>query len=436
MQLKSILLEALRDKVALEFLSDLVKRGPFRGRVFLAGGAPRDMQLGADPKDLDVVVKGDVNAGIDFATWAAKELGNYKEGSNPVTFPTYGTAKFTLKGVTYKGHDLSDIDVEAVAPRKEKYTPGSRKPQVSGGELEDDVHRRDFTVNSLLHDLTTGETLDLTGMGKDDIKKGIVRTPLDPDIIFTDDPLRILRAARFTAKYNWKLPMFMIRSIKKNAAALSNISRERIHDEVNKMLLTDYPFKAFRLLQILGLMKYCFPSLTNADLTHMKQVKDLKKNLALRLIATLKGVNPTTIQSEMSSLKYSTDIIRNVVMVVTKLPDFLSKVNNLADDELRQYRMDFATYFPYLTAYASIYVPNADIDGITQRYEAVSKEVAENPIPVTGADLIALGLEPGPEFKQLLALVKSTYIKNPLTAKAEYLKLVGQAAQSYNKSTK
>ena len=427
MQLKSILLEALRDKVALEFLSDLVKRGPFKGKVFLAGGAPRDMQLGHDPKDLDVVVKGDVNAGIEFATWAAKEIGNFKEGSNPVVYPNYGTAKFTLKGVNYKGHDLSDIDIEAVAPRKEKYTPGSRKPEVSGGELEDDVHRRDFTVNSLLHDLTTGETLDLTGMGKDDIKKGIVRTPLDPDIIFTDDPLRILRAARFTAKYNWKLPMFMIRSIKKNASALTNISHERIHDEVNKMLLTDYPFKAFRLLQILGLMQYCFPSLTNADLTHMKQMKDLKKNLALRLVAALKGVNPTTIQSEMSNLKYSSDIIRNVVMVVTKLPEFLSKVNSLSDDDLRQYRMDFGTFFPYLTAYASVYIPNADVGGITQRYEAVSKEMTDNPIPVTGSDLIAMGLEPGPKFKELLSLVKTMYIRNPKTPKEAYIQAIRQS---------
>ncbi len=102
---------------------------------------------------------------------------------------------------------MSEIDIEAVAPRKEKYTPGSRKPEVSGGELEDDVKRRDFTANSLLHDLTTGETLDLTGMGKEDIKAGIIRTPLDPDVIFGEDPLRILRAVRFTAKYNWKISL-------------------------------------------------------------------------------------------------------------------------------------------------------------------------------------------------------------------------------------
>ena len=156
MKLKTLILEIEKETAALEFLSNLVKNGPFKNRVFLAGGSPRDMQLGMKPKDLDVVVKGGISAGIDFAKWAAKEIGNYKEGSNPVIFPTYGTAKFTLQGIRYKGHDLSDVDVEAVAPRKEKYTAGSRKPEVSGGELEDDVQRRDFTVNSLLHNLTTG----------------------------------------------------------------------------------------------------------------------------------------------------------------------------------------------------------------------------------------------------------------------------------------
>ena len=141
-------------------------------------------------------------------------MNNHVEGSNPVVFPTFGTAKFTLKGITHNGIDLSDIDIESVATRKEKYTTGSRKPEVSAGDLADDVNRRDFTVNSLLKDLTTGEILDLTGKGQEDIKRGIVQTPLNPDVIFTDDPLRILRAARFAIKYGWDLPMFMIRAMK------------------------------------------------------------------------------------------------------------------------------------------------------------------------------------------------------------------------------
>lgn len=426
MKLKSILQEAERDKAALEFLSDLVKRGPFKNKVFLAGGAPRDMQLGKDPKDLDVVVKGGISAGIDFATWAAKEIGNYKEGSNPVIFPTYGTAKFTLQGVNYKGHDLSDIDVEAVAPRKEKYTPGSRKPEVSGGELEDDVQRRDFTVNSLLHDLTTGETLDLTGMGKDDIKAGIVRTPLDPDVIFSDDPLRILRAVRFTAKYNWKLPMFMIRAIKKNAPQLVNISKERIHDETNKMLLTDYPFKAFRLLQILGLMKYVFPSLQGVDLDYMKSMKAMKPDLILRLIAAHSNTAPAKVQGEMTNLRYSLDKIKLVVGTLKALPSFKEKANNLTDEYLRALAYTAPDIAPLLLDYATVYVPNFPSEEIQNRYKQAAEALRVNPLPISGDDLVALGMKPGPEFKTLLDKFKAMYVKNPPTPKEEYLKLLGK----------
>jgi len=424
MKLKSLLLEIERNVAALEYLSNLVKNGPFKNKVFLAGGSPRDMQLGMEPKDLDVVVKGGISAGIDFATWATKEIGNFKDGSNPVVFPTYGTAKFTLKGVTYKGHDLSDVDVEAVAPRKEKYTPGSRKPEVSGGELEDDVKRRDFTVNSLLHDLTTGETLDLTGMGKDDIKAGIVRTPLDPDVIFGEDPLRILRACRFTAKYNWKLPMFMIRSIKKNASQLTNISKERIHDEVNKMLLTDYPFKAFRLLQILGLMKYTFPSLTNSDLSYMKQMDRLQKDLSLRLIGALRHVPPAEIRSEMSNLRYSADVIKAVVISVTYLPTFLNKVNKLTDSDLREYAMNIPDYFHYLTNYTVSFLSKSDTNKIIDRYNIIHNHFKENPIPVSGKDLIDMGIKPGPDYKKLLSMVKSMYTNNPNLPKDEYIKMI------------
>lgn len=426
MKLKTLILEIEKETAALEFLSNLVKNGPFKNKVFLAGGSPRDMQLGMKPKDLDVVVKGGISAGIDFATWAAKEIGNYKEGSNPVVFPTYGTAKFTLQGIRYKGHDLSDVDVEAVAPRKEKYTLGSRKPEVSGGELEDDVQRRDFTVNSLLHDLTTGETLDLTGVGKVDIKSGIVRTPLDPDVIFSDDPLRILRAVRFTAKYNWKLPMFMIRAIKKNSAQLTNISKERIHDEVNKMLLTNYPFKAFRMLQIFGLMQYVFPSLQKTNIDYMKQMKGLRPDLVIRLVAALNPITPNKVQSEMSGLRYSLDIIKSVTNTLSALPTFLQNANNLSDEYLRELAYTSPNIVSYLFNYAEIYVENFNVYEAEERYTEAQDTLNNNPLPVTGNDLIAMGMKPSPEFKNLLAKFKSMYIKNPKTPKDDYLKLTGR----------
>lgn len=348
-KLKNLLLEGRKEKLAVEFLSIMVKKSPFRGKVHLAGGYVRDELLGRDPKDIDIVVDAP-NGGIKFAEWITKYLGVYKKNSNPVIYPKFGTAKFQLYGVKHKGVNIGSLEIEAVMTRTEKYTRGSRKPEVGHGTLAQDVERRDFTTNSLLKDLTTGEILDLTGMGKADIKRGIIRTPLNPDVIFTDDPLRMLRAVRFTVKYGWDLPMFMIRSMKKNASQLKNISKERIRDELDKMLVTSRPVQAMKIMKVTGLMKYVFPEMEL--LVGLKQNKyhkwdgfghtmEVLKNTPPRLITRLAGLfhdigKPTTksvvdgevhfyqhekISAEiakdiMTRLKYPNDIIKAVTATV------------------------------------------------------------------------------------------------------------------------
>lgn len=259
-KMTTLLNEGKLERVAMDYLSMMIKKSPFKGKVYVAGGAVRDMVMGLDPKDIDLVVELP-QGGIKFAEWICKKVGVYKKGSNPVIYPTYGTAKFQLYKVKHKGLDLSKLEFEAVMTRSEEYERGNRKPKVKPGTLAQDVERRDFTVNSLLKDLTTGEILDLTGQGKNDIKRGIVQTPLNPDIIFTEDPLRMLRAIRFTAKYKWDLPMFMIKAIKKNANQINNISQERIHDELNKMLVTKNAKQAMKIMKITNLMKHVFPEL-------------------------------------------------------------------------------------------------------------------------------------------------------------------------------
>jgi len=275
-------------KAAVGLIKQTIKGTEWEGKVFIAGGAVRDELMGNDPKDVDLLINVP-DGGIKFADWITTELGIHTKG-NPVIYPRFGTAKFSLRRQKFNGEDLSDIDIECVMPRKETYFEGDRKPDVSQGTLKDDVFRRDFSVNSLLKDLSTDEILDLTGMGKDDIKAGIVRTPLDPDVIFTDDPLRMLRAVRFTTKYGWKLPLFMIRSLKRNAKKLQNISSERIREELDKMLLTKTPDKAIRLLQILGLSKYIFPELDK--LIKMKQNKFHKYDAMRHTLEVLKNTPP------------------------------------------------------------------------------------------------------------------------------------------------
>jgi poly(A) polymerase len=477
MKLMELLTETQKEQAALDFLSQLVKKGPFKGRVFLAGGAVRDLELGKIPKDLDVVVTGGINAGIDFATWAAKEIGNYKDSSNPVIFPQYGTAKFNLKGVIHDGIDLSDMDIEAVATRKEKYTTGSRKPEVSSGDLEDDVLRRDFTVNSLLKDLTTGEILDLTGKGKDDIKRGIVQTPLNPDVIFSDDPLRILRAARFAIKYDWDLPMFMIRAMKRNANQLKNISFERIRDELDKMLMTGSPQRAIKLLKITGILEYVIPEFKESyKMTQNKHHKHtvfqhslevLSKTqpvLFQRLMGLLhdigktvtRSVTPTgvhfyghefegakMVEDIMRRLKYPIEMIDAVkkgVAAHMRLKHGGDDAVKISDKTLRKFKIEMGEelenilnviHADNISHAETSSMPN-QIENVKKRLDALNVTVTKPTLPINGKDLIEMGIKPGPIFTRILSLITDKWYENPELSRETALKLARGIANDPN----
>jgi poly(A) polymerase len=478
-KLMDILNEGIKENAALEYLEQLVQSGPFRGRVFLAGGAVRDMELGKDPKDLDIVVTGDINSGMEFAKWATEAMGNYKYESNPVLFPTYGTAKFTLKGIIHKGIDLGDVDIEAVATRKEKYSDGSRKPEVSAGDLGDDVRRRDFTVNSLLKDMTTGEILDLTGQGRDDIKRGIIRTPLNPDIIFTEDPLRMLRAIRFTMKYNWKLPMFMIRALVKNADKLQNISQERIRDELNKMLLTGSPGRAIKLLKVSGLLKYVIPEFLPA--IRMTQNIHHKKDVFGHILDVLKGTDPVLVQRLMAlfhdigktvtrsvtpsgvhfygheeagaemarvimqRLKYPNEIIDQVVIGIAnhmKLKHGGDDAVKLSDKTLRKFKValgdklenTLAVIHADNTAHSDASSMPNQVTNVRIRLNALDASTPSTPtLPIGGKDLISMGIKPGPIFRKILDTITEKWFENPDITGKEALHIAKSIANSTKK---
>lgn len=473
--LRFLLKEGVKEKLAVSFLSDLVKQSPFKGKVYLAGGYVRDELLGLDPKDIDLVVELP-QGGIEFATWVTKNLGIYKAGKNPVIYPKFGTAKFNLRGVMRKGHDLSNIDVECVMTRKEQYHTGSRKPDVSPGTLKQDVERRDFTVNSLLKDLTSGEILDLTGSGKSDLKKGVVRTPLDPDIIFKEDPLRMLRAIRFTVKYGWDLPMFMIRALKKNATKLKDISSERIQEELNKMLVTKSPEKAVRLLQMTGLNKHVAPELDL--LIGLKQNKYHKWDANKHTLQVLKGVPPklitrlaalfhdigkattkTVVDNEvhfyehedvgaeiagdiMKRLKYPNDIISSVTKIIKnhmRLKQAGFKGEIISDKALRRLQADLDDHLEdTLDVMHSDNVAHADdanmpdqIGGVRSRLKTVGLPKKKIKLPIDGNDVLkTLKVKPGKIVGQILKKVEDEYLENPKMKKAEALKI---AKAEYNK---
>jgi len=214
--------------------------------AYVIGGYVRDLILNRPSKDIDIMA---VGSGIDLATKTAQKLGTNKVQ----VFKNFGTAMIRYK----------DLDIEFVGARRESYSPDSRKPEVQTGTLEDDQKRRDFTINALaisLNEATYGELIDPFN-GIKDIEDGMIRTPLDPDITFSDDPLRMMRAVRFATQLKFHISVETIDSIIKNRQRIEIVSTERIADELNKIILSAKPSIGFRLLDDTGLLKIVFPEM-------------------------------------------------------------------------------------------------------------------------------------------------------------------------------
>lgn len=216
---------------------------------YLIGGFVRDKLLHRGCKDIDVVCLGN---GIDLAHAVAD---TYKPKPKVSFFKNFGTAHFNYKG----------FDVEFVGARKESYLEHSRKPDVSEGTLEDDQKRRDFTINALAIDLTKenyGKLIDPFN-GIEDLKNKVIRTPLDPDITFSDDPLRMMRGIRFASQLHFNISPETLEAIKRNSGRIKIVSQERVTDELNKIVLSKKPSVGFDLLYRTGLLHYFFPQMTD-----------------------------------------------------------------------------------------------------------------------------------------------------------------------------
>lgn len=216
--------------------------------TYVIGGFVRDYILKrGSAKDIDIVA---VGSGIELAQKVSQLLPNKPKVQ---VFKTYGTAMLRS----------GQTEVEFVGARKESYTRDSRNPIVENGSLQDDQNRRDFTINALairLNDTQFGELIDPFG-GIQDLEKGIIRTPLDPDITYSDDPLRMMRAIRFATQLNFTIEKESLTSITRNADRIKIITRERIVDELNKIMGSKTPSKGFLLLEKTGLLPYILPEL-------------------------------------------------------------------------------------------------------------------------------------------------------------------------------
>ena len=272
--------------ITIKKIQKTIKGTVYENKVFLAGGAVRDHFLGRESKDIDLVVVGlGLNGGIELAYHLHKMYNT----STPVVFKRFGTAQIVVFGE----------EIEIVAARKESYNFKDRMPIVEEGTLEDDVMRRDFRINAVLYDISKGVFVDLVG-GLKDIKNRKIQTTGDPDVIFAEDPLRIMRAIRFSAQLGFDIEPDTWNAIIKFVPWLKNISNERIRDEFNKILVAEHFVRGIDDLYRSGILGYMIKQFNQFD-DIQDQGKFHTKNLFNHTLEVMMNI-PATVEHRLAAL--------------------------------------------------------------------------------------------------------------------------------------
>ncbi len=266
---------------------------------YVVGGYVRDLVLKRDSKDIDIM---SVGQGIVLAEAVARELGMEDK---LVVYKNFGTALI----------NYHDYIIEFVGARKESYRSDSRKPIVEDGSLQDDISRRDFTINAMAISINSsnfGELVDLHE-GYQDLTDKILRTPLDPDITYADDPLRMLRAIRFSSQLDFYIEEASLQSIIKNADRVKILSKERIADELNKIVLSPIPSKGFKLLFKTGILHHIFPEMVALEGVEKQNGKSHKDNF----YHTLQVLDNLSVNTDNLWLRWSA-ILHDIAKPATK----------------------------------------------------------------------------------------------------------------------
>ena len=463
----------------LDRLAELIKDTRFENNVYAVGGCVRDSIIGREIKDIDLVVSIE-NGGTDIASelYKGRHLAH-----QPVIYETYGTAMFRLK-------DFPDLELEAVQTRKEQYHSDSRNPETSFGTIEEDVMRRDLTINAIYYNVSTRTMLDLTN-GQEDIERRIIRVTSTPDIVYEDDPLRILRAIRFYGQLNtgvkdpgnfWVIDMATFEGMKSHSHRLTIISKERFATEFHKMLLTDYPSECLELLRKTGAMHFVIPELEETyDMTqneyhfgtvweHTLKVVDNAsqetRDLNVMMAAVLHDIGKIKTRSvkdgkvhfyehERASENMIPDILRalkepvEMIKEVSKLAgghmmakpwkDDLSGVKNI-DRSVRklQYRYGKDMFEKLMIVIDADNKAHAEghclpyqvknIREVSERLVATGKDMFEYRLPVTGDDIMEVRqIKPSREVRRCLDYLIKLAFNKPEMTRDEFLK----AAKSF-----
>lgn len=448
-----------------QFLGELIAGTEWEGNIYTVGGCVRDELMGSEIKDIDLCVSLP-SGGIRFAEW----LRDNRHAMKGVTvYPNYGTAMLRLKA-------FPDVELEFVQTRKEKYIDHScRNPETAFGSIEDDCMRRDLTINALYCNVSTGEIVDITDKGKDDIRNRVIRTPAAPDLTYDDDPLRILRCIRFASRYGWEIESETFDGMLRNVQRLAIITKERVKDELDKMLTCQHPVMAMELLRKTGAMHYVIPELEETyDMTQneyhfgtvwehtLAVMEHLKSDrLELRMAALLHDIGKIRVRTidqmskvhflkhELASanmidellcpLKYSNDFISEVTFLVKHhmvCKTWGYECEHMKAKKLRklQYLCGTEERFRDLmmlidadnNAHAADRCMPLQVELILQHTEKMKAEgfaMFGYKLPLTGKDVMEIkGIKPGPEVKECLDYLLKLAFSNPLRDKEETIK--------------
>ena len=403
----------------VSILKSIIKDTKFENHTYTVGGCERDRILGNEIKDIDIVV--DLpRGGIELAEYLYE---NDDLVHPPVIYENFGTVMFRLI-------DFPNIELEAVHTRKETYRGDSRKPETAFGTIEEDCQRRDFTVNAFYRNVSTGKTYDFNGNSRKDLLNKEIRACGDPDIIFNEDSLRILRAFRFADRLGFRFDGLTFLGMNKHCDRLSIISQERITDEFNKILLGNDPTYMFGGMLGPTLKKYIFPVLDEDGLSKIfnislkQNLKRCPKDLIVRLAVLFNRLETTTIKILMRSMKYSNDQIDEVCFLVEKGNKY--KDYTFIKPTVRQIMFECKTFsrFCCLTSF---------LEAIEEKgYELklmgmldVGDVMFGYKLPVNGDDIMKeYNLEPGPLIKEILEYLQTQCFFNPYQTKKVLLKSV------------
>ena len=243
----------------LTYLRDVTEGTEWEGKVYTVGGCLRDALMGHDIHDVDLAVNLP-DGGVTFPIWLEKEGLTLQP---PTLYRRFSSSRLKLKA-------FPEDEIEVVQTRREQYTDAnSRNPEVCFGSIKDDCERRDLTINSLYQNVTTGELLDLTGRGVEDIKNHRIDTPMEPDETYSDDPIRILRTLRFAVRYGWEIPENLWAAMKENAGRMKIVRRPRVSTEFEKMMESNDPVKLLKMMKEIGVIFRVMP-----ELCHLYRVRD------------------------------------------------------------------------------------------------------------------------------------------------------------------